>query len=600
VGKLLEKCKTPGDAAKLKILDPACGSGSFLLGAYQALIDWHVQYYNSLSHSGEKGQKDREAFYRDSDGRVRLTARLKREILLNNLFGVDIDRQAVEVTRFSLSLKALEDTRRDELADERDLFKQTVLPDLSGNVKCGNSLIGPDYFTGDMFPNPEELKRVNPFDWEKEFPQVFGPYSHPHPIPLPQAGEGGGLRVPSSRRGEGQGEGPGSGGFDAVIGNPPYGASFGNQEADYFYNKYIVFKGVKDVYTFFMERSLEFLKNNGRFSFIVPSAWLGGPDYKKLRDFILAFQIENVIMLPFDVFADAYVDTAVFVVAKMHFNNQHQVSTYVYGKHERLDKIEFLEDEYKKIFQRDWIQTDDKKFVMDPGAVLLLNRLGKKSNMLFDAVFQIKRGVLFDKDMLTKKRTSKNSFPYFEGDVYRYELNLMADKWIEFDDRMKERPKDIAWFQGSRILLRRLVNRRQRLMATMTSDTLITNKNLYSVLSKNNFPALTVILGILNSRLISYLYINQVTQATKDDFPQVTIKDVLALPFPKLDEARNNKMMKLIESMLALHKHKAAASTQGEIDTFQRQIDATDREIDALVYELYGLTDEEIAIVEGK
>ncbi|MCX6555099.1 MAG: Eco57I restriction-modification methylase domain-containing protein, partial [Candidatus Aminicenantes bacterium] len=170
VGKLLEACKTPADAANLKILDPACGSGSFLVGAYAALIDWHIKYYDTKK---KLSAADRADAYYDSDGRVRLTARLKRQILINNLFGVDIDQQAVEVTRFSLSLKALEDTRREELYEERSLFKETVLPDLNNNIKCGNSLIGPDYFSGKMFPDSEELRRVNPFDWQREFPNIF-------------------------------------------------------------------------------------------------------------------------------------------------------------------------------------------------------------------------------------------------------------------------------------------------------------------------------------------------------------------------------------------------------------------------------------------
>ncbi|MCG2811504.1 MAG: Eco57I restriction-modification methylase domain-containing protein [Candidatus Aminicenantes bacterium] len=170
VGNLLENCRAPTDVVKLKILDPACGSGSFLVGAYAALIDWHIKYYDTKK---KLSAADRADAYYDSDGRVRLTARLKRQILINNLFGVDIDQQAVEVTRFSLSLKALEDTRREELYEERSLFKETVLPDLNDNIKCGNSLIGPDYFSGKMFPDAEELRRVNTFDWQREFPAIF-------------------------------------------------------------------------------------------------------------------------------------------------------------------------------------------------------------------------------------------------------------------------------------------------------------------------------------------------------------------------------------------------------------------------------------------
>jgi len=166
---------------------------------------------------------------------------------------------------------------------------------------------------------------------------------------------------------------------------------------------------------------------------------------------------------------------------------------------------------------------------------------------------------------------------------------------------MKERPKEIKWFEGQRLLLRRLVNRRQRMMATLVTDTFITNKNLYSVLPKRISTHISTILGVLNSRLISYLYINQVTQATKDDFPQVTIKDILSLPFPAVskDDALHNHLVQLVEQMLALHKQLSEAKTGHEQTMIQRQIDATDQQIDKLVYELYELTPEEIKIVEG-
>ncbi len=165
LGERLANCKTPAEVAKLKILDPACGSGSFVLGAYAALIKWHEAYYGDKERLSKH---DREAAYYDSDGRVRLTAKLKREILLNNIYGVDIDPQAVEVTRFSLSLKALEGTRRDELYEEVNLFKQTILPELRNNIKCGNSLIENDYSL-----LPEERLDVKAFEWRDEFQNII-------------------------------------------------------------------------------------------------------------------------------------------------------------------------------------------------------------------------------------------------------------------------------------------------------------------------------------------------------------------------------------------------------------------------------------------
>ncbi len=166
VGKLLEG-KTPEQVSQLKIVDPACGSGSFLLGAFQYLLDWHEAYY--LEHDPEKWTKGKApALCQTADGDWRLTTDEKKRILVNNLYGVDIDSQAVEVTKLSLLLKVLEEeTGSSHWASER------ALPDLGDNIKCGNSLIGWDYFEGQLMPDEEEVARVNPFDWEGGFPEVL-------------------------------------------------------------------------------------------------------------------------------------------------------------------------------------------------------------------------------------------------------------------------------------------------------------------------------------------------------------------------------------------------------------------------------------------
>jgi hypothetical protein len=135
LGKLLLGL-TPKEAARLKILDPACGSGTFLLGAFQYLLDWHLRWYKE--HDPEKWAKGKDAvIYQSKDG-WKLTTAKKKEILLNNIFGVDIDAQAVEVTKLSLLLKVIEDPGQLTMLDER------ILPDLGKNIQCGNSLIGPD------------------------------------------------------------------------------------------------------------------------------------------------------------------------------------------------------------------------------------------------------------------------------------------------------------------------------------------------------------------------------------------------------------------------------------------------------------------------
>jgi len=548
--------RTPQQLKGFRCLDPACGSGGFLLGAYSYLLDYYRDWYSQHDPA-----KHREAVTQVNGG-WQLTIAERKRLLTEHIFGVDIDRQAVEVTKLSLLLKVLEGAKQMEL-----FSSERALPNLDRNIKCGNSLIGLDYFGAQLLPDDDELKRVNPFDWQREFPETMR-----------------------------------AGGFDCVIGNPPYGASFGEREAEYFLGKYKVCGRMKDVYTCFIERSLSLWKSPGEFSFIVPSAWLGGPEYTNLRVLFLSRQIKHIRLLPFDIFADAYVDTAIFVISNQPADVAHQVRTYTYGKRDRLSRIELSNGDYKLISQGDWDAAPDKKFVLDPSAVHILERLRQSAPLIVNDVVQIKRGVLFDKELLTRKKTSAASHRYFEGDVYRYELNPVLNQWVEFGDDMRERPKEFFWFEGARLLLRRLVNRRQRLMAAFASDTFITNKNLYSVRLRDAPLNVLAVLGVLNSRLISYLYINQVTQATKDDFPQVTIKDVGSLPIPDLrkDKARHDKLVALVEKMLDLQKRKAGAGGVAEQERLLRLIDDTDAQIDALVYALYGLTADEIAVVEGQ
>ena len=357
---------------------------------------------------------------------------------------------------------------------------------------------------------------------------------------------------------------------------------------------------VLEMYTCFIERGVSLLRWGGKLSYIVPSAWIGGPAYARLRSFLLRYQVEALVLLPFNTFPSAYVDTAIAVVSKQISKSTHSVRTYVFRKRDKLSQIELDDAQYRQIKQQDWQVSKDHKFVLDPETVSLLHRLQVACpRSLGDVVF-MKRGVLFDKSLLTDTRESYQGYLYFEGNVYRYEINIVASRWMEFGDTMKERPKEFHWFEGERILLWWLVNRRQRLMAALTTETFITNKNLYTVLVHHNSIDIRILLGVLNSRLLSFLYIRQVTQAVKDDFPQVTIKDILSLPFPSATAIANHatRMVELVERMLLLHKQLVTAKTSHDKTALQRQIDATDQQIDQFVYELYGLTEEEIKIIE--
>jgi hypothetical protein len=249
LGRFLET-QTPKAISDILVLDPACGSGSFLLGAYQHLLNWHRDWY--VADGADKHARGRTPkIFRGEKGEWRLTINERKRILLNNIYGVDIDPQAVEVTKLSLLLKVLEDESGEALGRTWEMFHERALPDLDDNIKCGNSLVGPEYFDGMVAPAPEELAKVNPFSWETEFPRAF------------------------TRRRRG---------FDVVIGNPPYV----RQESllhvkEYLERHYESFSSSADLFTYFMERALKLLAQSGRFSYVVSSSFLRTTYAQSLR-----------------------------------------------------------------------------------------------------------------------------------------------------------------------------------------------------------------------------------------------------------------------------------------------------------------------------
>lgn len=229
VGKLLAG-KTPAQVAKMRFADIACGSGSFLLGVYDLWLRWHSTFYNALpSLASAAGCELR-------DGSWFLTIRQKCDILTSCVFGVDIDPQAVEVAQLSLYLKLLETETTATVRDSQRAFG-AILPDLSKNIVCGNALVG-----WDIFGDGDIIQKVNPMDFEEMFRDITR-----------------------------------AGGFDAIVGNPPYIRIQTMQETlpvtvPYYKARYVsARRGNYDIYVLFIERALQLLQaNGGRIGYIVP------------------------------------------------------------------------------------------------------------------------------------------------------------------------------------------------------------------------------------------------------------------------------------------------------------------------------------------
>src|SRR3989441_346947 len=584
VGKLCED-KTPKQIAKLKILDPACGSGSFLIGAYDYLVNYHRDWY--FKDGSEKHAKE---LYQGAGGQWHLTTQEKRRILLNNIYGVDIDSQAVEVTKLSLLLKVLEGENQETLMKQLKMWHERALPDLGLNIKCGNSLIGPDYYKGQqttMFDD-EEVRRVNVFDWKAEFPEIM------------QAG-----------------------GFDAVIGNPPYGFHqiHDDQVKAYFKTHYAASQGSFEHYFLFYEASLKLLKAGGMHGFIVPVTWLTIPSAYSLRKFILDnFSIEEIAWLPELVFANAQVNTLVSTIARTTPNKAH-VKIYDSVGFRREPKKQFVTDQGR--FTRAGyvigiFETESDAGLLDKivGSSISLEKLARPCsgyNPYEVGKGERPEGGPHDKETVETKpyhstrQKGKLWKPEIVGrDLGRYSVSITGKRWIKYGQWLSA-PRDPENFTGKRILVQEITGGKdRRIIAAYFDGELYHSKDVIPVKCEQNAISPFYLLGIVNSRLITWYHHKRSPKSQKGLFPKVLVSDIAKLPIHPIDfsnesdTAKHDKIVSLIEQMLDLHKRLTNAKNPDDKTKLQRQIDATDREIDRLVYEIHGPTDEEIAIVEGR
>jgi type I restriction-modification system DNA methylase subunit len=280
VGKVIEGM-TPKQIEKIRILDPACGSGSFLIGAFQYLIDYHVRYLTEHPKEAHVHPLYPDVI-KDENGEPRLSVVRKASILKKNLYGVDIDPQAVEITMMSLYLKALEG-EKSQLPP-----KQHLLPELKYNIICGNSLIGPDVYEQGALFGDTDRDHINAFNWNSQA-SGFG-----HIIK--------------------------DGGFDCLIGNPPWGYDFSEYELKYLRQAFrpIIVRMI-DSFMFFVAKACSLLRTSGRIGMIVPDVLLYQVDNFKLRELLLSsFRITNVVNLGDRVFFRVTRPSCIFAAQLSH------------------------------------------------------------------------------------------------------------------------------------------------------------------------------------------------------------------------------------------------------------------------------------------
>ena len=565
-------------ASPLRILDPACGSGSFLIGAYQLLLDYHRDWY--VKDGPEKWRKARSpVLYQAAGGDWRLTTAERRRILLNNIFGVDIDPQAVEVTKLSLLLKVLEGENEQTILRQLKMFQERALPDLGNNIKCGNSLIGPDFYDGKQMSlfDDEERYRVNVFDWEKEFPEIMK-----------------------------------GGGFDAVIGNPPYGYMIPQVEQDYFTTYYWHQDYQKDLYLLFLERYKTLMNSEGLLGVIVSNTWLQSVTLQRVRKYLTnTYKWIRILHLPDKVFR-AVVDTHVLIFEKLkkevpekgfldvdiRKNNEislwHKIPLHVIPKggepinivspFESQNLFRKISDRSKKLSEICSVFNGVKPFEKGKGDPPQTEMTMKEKPFVVEGA-----------------RPAKDWMPLLRGAlINRYVNNWNHNYWILYGPWLAA-PRDKSIFDAPiKIMVRQTGD---SIIATLVEKGFIARNNIHILLPSVKDYDLRYVLGVINSKMMDFVY--AIMNPEKGEaLAEVKKQHVERLPIRTInfsnpaDKSRHDKMVELVEQMLSLHKQLVAAKTDHDKTTLQRQIDATDKQIDRLVYELYGLTEEEIKIVE--
>lgn len=554
----------------IKIVDPACGSGAFLITAFEYLLNYN-NYLNDKIF--------------DLTGTKDLFSDTTKEILQNNIFGVDLNKESVEITKLSLWLKTAD--------------KNKTLASLENNIKCGNSLIDDAEIAGELA-----------FDWEKEFLQVFK-----------------------------------NGGFDVVVGNPPYvlcQPSNTEEKILKFYNNFEVANYKIDLYHLFFEKGIKILNPKGYLGFITPNTYLTNKYTVNLRKLILEkTSINTIIKYNEIVFTEAGVDVVTILLSNFKIKNNK--INILSSKNKTLTVIDKKEQEI-------WENDELKVFNLNKELSIKL-----ENTILLDKIYSVTFGLQTkDKSKYVSEIKSPEWEECYTGkNISRYFLSKAN---LYFYNNPIEVKAGGSWnmkLHKSKKIVVRQVGNPEPVFAY--DDKKIPSLNtMYNIVNiDKNFDDF-YILSILNSKLMKKYWLSKYND-NKDLFPKIKGYQLKELPIKKISLEAQQPFIKKADKMLFLNKNLQELSQKfqrlltrkfeleklstklqdwylldfseftkelkkakiklslkeemeweeiflekkGEAEKVKNEIEMTDKEIDRMVYELYGLSEEEVRVVES-
>ena len=515
------------DMRPLRIIDPACGSGSFLIEAYDFLLDWYRDQY--IKDGPEKHSRGKSPLLlQAAKGDWRLTIAERRRILLTHIYGVDVDPQAVEVTKLSLLLKVLEGETADNVARQMDLFNVRALPDLGDNIKCGNTLVSSDFYSQhemDIF-SEDELFRINAFDWSEEF-SFFDS----------------------------------EGGFDVVIGNPPYGATLVAEEKQYFKDKYRHQSYQYDSYLLFMEQAIsKLLRQDGYFGMIIPNPWLTNLNQAALRTYVVNHTtLKEIVHFSFSVFAKskAIVDTEIVIFKKQAAHRSKFTAHFVSALSPAGEIGVF--DKIIKHKQSDWKKLADQSLniFLDEKRVKLATQIkssGERCDRFLNwnvgmKPYQAGKGVpkqtkqdvqnrKFDSDV----KIDSSYRQYVRGaDFEQFLVRPLQERWIKYGPWLAE-PRIGAQFDNPKKILVRQTG--DSLIAAIDRSRLICMNNVHVGVAISKDLNVEYILGVLNSALMNWVY-HSLNPEMGEALAEVKKENVARLPIIG-ESAANSRLVEAI------------------------------------------------------